>query len=173
MSFFRETGEGGCSPLPVSPTPSGDIPTVHSMGRSRKRTESQLAPGTRLPTGYRHDCPRPSGRGRSAKRGRGGGYKGRILRNRDRGRWRPPFEELRLPSAPFGCSNSGSSHLRCSRSCRDGSRAPNRRTPRQPLKELRSSHAPALRPVALPNCDIRWKAVEGQVIDRIFQVLDS
>ncbi|KAF5087492.1 hypothetical protein DSECCO2_46800 [anaerobic digester metagenome] len=25
-----------------------------------------LAPGTRLPTGYRHDCPRPLGRGTTA-----------------------------------------------------------------------------------------------------------
>jgi len=32
--FLRlvETGEGGCSPLPVSPSPKGDTPTVQFMG---------------------------------------------------------------------------------------------------------------------------------------------
>ncbi len=27
-----ETGEGGCSPLPVSPTPKGDIPSEAVFG---------------------------------------------------------------------------------------------------------------------------------------------
>gem|GEM_PF-3788427 len=38
------TGEGGCSPLPVSPTPDGDTPTVHFMGRSRRRTVHGFPP---------------------------------------------------------------------------------------------------------------------------------
>jgi len=32
--YVVETGEGGCSPLPVSPSPSGDIPTVQCPGFS-------------------------------------------------------------------------------------------------------------------------------------------
>jgi len=37
------------------------------MGRFRKRTESQLAPGTRLPTGYRHALPPPLGAGNDCR----------------------------------------------------------------------------------------------------------
>ena len=53
-----ETGEGAFCPLPVCPTPRGDVPTVQGMG---------------IRPGYRHDCPRPPGRGRRPEAGRGGG----------------------------------------------------------------------------------------------------
>ncbi|SCL74194.1 hypothetical protein L21_0059 [Methanoculleus chikugoensis] len=65
-----ETGEGE-TPLPVGPTPSGDIPTVHCMGRSRKIIGFQLSPGARLSTGYRHALPPPLGAGEEAE-GRAG-----------------------------------------------------------------------------------------------------
>jgi len=63
-------GRGNEFPLPVGPAPNGDIPTVHSMGRPRRRTWHGFPPAH-----PRHGCspdirpgtdPAPPGRGRSA-----------------------------------------------------------------------------------------------------------
>jgi hypothetical protein len=76
-------------PLPdtallVCPSPVEIPPTVQCMGKSLK---NELARGFPLPDtallGYRHDCPRPSGRGRRPEAGRGGGCQ--YIETRDRG----------------------------------------------------------------------------------------
>ena len=56
-------------PLPVGPTPRGDIHTVHSMGRSRRRA------GYGCPPGIATHGPRPPGGAgeERRRRGRGGG----------------------------------------------------------------------------------------------------
>ena len=53
-------------------------------------------PHARISAGYRHDCPRPQGRGRSAKRGRGGDYRYPLMGHGDI----PQSRVLPLPIAP-------------------------------------------------------------------------
>ena len=62
-------GRGNKFPLPVSPTPRGDIPTVHSMGRSWRRAGYGCSPDIAT------HGPRPrEGAGEERRRhGRGGG----------------------------------------------------------------------------------------------------
>jgi len=55
-----ETGEGAC-PLPVSPSPNGDIPTVHFMEAIPEKNHA------RLPTGYLHALPPPLGAGNDCR----------------------------------------------------------------------------------------------------------
>ena len=90
----RETGEGAFCPLPVCPSPRGDTSHGPVYGENLKR---ELAQGFTLPDtaflGYRHDCPRPSGRGRRPEAGWGGGCQ--RIEPRDRG---GDF----LPPAPRG-----------------------------------------------------------------------
>jgi len=73
-------GRGNKFPLPVSPTPRGDIHTVHSMGRSWRRAGYGFPPAPpriRLPTRYRKHGPRP---------GSGGAGRGVWVACRQRGK---------------------------------------------------------------------------------------
>ena len=93
-----ETGAGAFCLLPVCPSPRGDASHGPVYGASLKR---ELAQGFTLPDtafpGYRHDCPRPSGRGRRPEAGRGGGCRHIEYRDRGGGFLPPP----RLPHPPW------------------------------------------------------------------------
>jgi len=97
-------GRGNEFPLPVSPSPRGDIPTVQHMGRSRRKTGHgcpSAPPQIRFPAGSTPDTaahlisPRTAhapreGAGEERRRcGRGGGRRqkrmGIFLQRRDRG----------------------------------------------------------------------------------------
>jgi len=63
----RRQGRGNSFPLPVGPTPRGDIPTVHSMGRSWRRAGYGCSPDIAM------HCPRPpEGGGGGAPKAREG-----------------------------------------------------------------------------------------------------
>jgi len=67
--YVVETGEGSGAPLPVSPSPGGDTPTVQCTGRQGRRT------GYGCPPGIATTAPAPEGAGEERRRrGRGGGY---------------------------------------------------------------------------------------------------
>ena len=66
--------------------PASAIPTtIHCVGRRRKKVAYMSPPRIRLSWGYRHNCPRPLGRGRSAE-GRAGW--GRQICCINRGYWK-------------------------------------------------------------------------------------
>jgi len=61
--FFCETGDrgGGCSvPLPVSPSPRGDIPSMHCRGRASPRLDVNTLPKSCLVPWHGHRANRQS-----------------------------------------------------------------------------------------------------------------
>ncbi|SCL75085.1 hypothetical protein L21_0975 [Methanoculleus chikugoensis] len=85
-----ETGEGGPAPLPVSPSPNGDTPTVHYMGRAGRRTIHGFPPAIAT------HCPRPSRAGEEAEGRAGWGFQ-IPRRGRRRGVLLPPGYLRRAP----------------------------------------------------------------------------
>ena len=126
---------GGETPSPV-PYPMAIATTVHSMGRSRRRTGYGSSPG--IPT----HCPRSSrwGRGRSAKRGRGGGTERSALWGMGR---RPDM------ARSFGITALTLALPRSSRSSVDGFATPLRGSSR----EARSLCTPVNSRVAAEICE--------------------
>jgi hypothetical protein len=94
---------------------------------------------------YRHALPPPPwGRGRRPKAGRGGGYRYSLMRERQgRGNTPPsPPNGGRAPGVPpIALPVSPSSHLRCSNSCRSGSRSPNGDIPSKSVHRCKNHNA--------------------------------